>query len=158
MQGLKSWFELVSMEAITAVEARLGVTLPADYKAFLLKTNGLRPEPDLCFAVPERGEVMLGCLYGLKPERTSCDLEHEQGVITHWTPLPAGYVTIGEDPGGNAILLATSGENAGRVLFWDRVGFWVGEDGGNTFRVANSFAAFVESLRELPDEAQPRSS
>jgi hypothetical protein len=141
------------MEAINAAEARLGVTLPSDYKTFLLETNGLNPEPYLCFAVPEREEVMLGCLYGLKPNRTRCDLEHQQELISQWSPLPAGYVAIGDDPGGNALLLATSGEDAGRVFFWDRVGFWVREDGRNTFPVADSFTAFIESLRAMPPNA-----
>jgi hypothetical protein len=36
------------------------------------------------------------------------------------------------------------------VFFWDRNGFRVREDGHNTFPVAASFAAFGESLRELP--------
>jgi hypothetical protein len=117
MRVLKSWFEPVTTEAINAAEARLRVMLPADYKTFLLETNGLNPEPYLCFAVPEREEVMLGCLYGLKPNRTRCDLEYQQEMITQWSPLPTGYVAIGEDPGGNALLLATAGEDAGRVFF-----------------------------------------
>ncbi len=70
-------------------------------------------------------------------------------------PAAPGFIAIGHDPGGNALLLSTLGKDAGQVFFWDRNGLWVREDGRNTFPVATSFTAFVESLRELPDGAEP---
>jgi hypothetical protein len=100
---------------------------------------------------------MLGILYGVGSERTHADLEYEQEEATLWDPLPDGYLAIGSDPGGNLLLLSTLGKDAGRVWFWDRVGFWVREDGQNTFPVAATFTQFIESLREL-SERQPRAA
>jgi hypothetical protein len=143
-------FGPVSAATVNAAEKRLGVKLPADYKRFLRTTNGGCPKPDT-FLVPDRGPAMVGILYGVAPERSPADLEYEQGEAALWDPLPTGFVAIGHDPGGNTFLLGTLGADAGRVFFWDRNGLWVREDGHNTFPVAASFTAFVESLRELPD-------
>jgi hypothetical protein len=90
-------------------------------------------------------------LYGIGRERTAGDLEFEQKQATLWDPLPPGFLAIGHDPGGSTLLLATLGQDAGRVYFWDRAGLWVLEDGHNTFPVAASFSEFVGSLHELAD-------
>ena len=140
-------FGPVPATTVDAAEKRLGVKLPADYKRLLCVTNGGCPEPD-CFVVPERGPALVAILYGVRDERTSADLEYEQEQVTLWEPLPEGFVAIGDDPGGCPLLMATLGDDAGRVFFWDRKGFWVREDGRNTFPVADSFTAFVGSLRE----------
>lgn len=142
-------FGRVSAGIVNAAEKRLRVKLPADYKRFIRTTNGGRPTPD-SFLVGDRGAALVAILYGVGPERSPGDLEYEQGEATQWDPLPPGCVAIGHDPGGNTLLLSTLGAAAGHVLFWDRNGLWVREDGQNTFPVADSFTTFVESLRELP--------
>src|SRR4029453_17936656 len=150
MREFRQAFEPVSKEGLAAAEARLGITLPAEYRTFLYTTNGLHPESDLCFTVPARGDVFLGSFYGIRSERTAGDLEYELENAALWSPLPAGYVAVGDDPGGNTLLLATRGDDAGRVFFWDRVGFWVREDGRNLFSVADSFDQFLGALRDMP--------
>jgi hypothetical protein len=109
----------------------------------------------LYFTVPERTRVMLGVLYGIRSERTPCDLEHEQENAARWHSLPIGYLAVGTDPGGNLLLLTTLGEHAGRVFFWDRVGFWVRADGRNLFPVADSFHQFLGVLWDIPPSADP---
>ncbi len=85
-------------------------------------------------------------------------MEYEYEEATQWNPLLPGFIPIGEDPGGNRLLLATIGKEAGKVFFWDRVGFWVREDGCNLFPVAESFTAFLVSLHESQPEAEPRAA
>ena len=148
MRTFKGRFDPVPAGAVNAAEKRLGVELPTDYRTFLLTTNGLCPETDLSFTVPERGTVLLGSLYGICADRTHGDLEHEQEDATLWDPLPVGYVAIGHDPGGCLLLLTTLGDDSGSVYFWDRKGFWVRADGRNIFLVAKSFTEFMESLSE----------
>jgi hypothetical protein len=152
MPSFSKGFGPVSARKVTTFERRFGINLPADYKQFLRSTNGGIPAPN-CFRVPDRGDALAGWLYGIRDERTDGDLEWEQGQATLWDPLPDGFIAIGEDPGGNRLLLATLGEDAGRVFFWDRVGFWIREDGHNTFPVAASFTEFVQSFRELDADA-----
>src|SRR6266568_876623 len=117
-------FQPVSAQEVEALERRLGIQLPEDYRRFLCTTNGGIPEPN-SFTIPERGDALLGILYGLGVERVAADLEFEQQEATLWDPLPPGFISIGHDPGGNSILMATLGDNAGRIFFWDRNGLWV---------------------------------
>jgi len=142
----------VPAETVDAAEKRLGVKLPNDYKEFLRNTNGGCPEPN-CFLVSDREAALVGVLYGIRDERISLDLEYEQEQATLWDLLPEGFVAIGEDPGGCLLLLGTLGKDIGRVFFWDRKGFWVREDGLNTFPVAASFTEFLGLLRGSPTDA-----
>jgi hypothetical protein len=154
MPTFSEGFGPVSSQKIAAFERRLSVKLPADYKQFLCTTNGGIPDPNW-FHVPDCGGALADYLYGIRAERAHGDLEWEQGQTSLWDPLPPGFVVIGHDPGGSRLLLATLGEDAGQVFFWDRAGFWVREDGHNTFPVAASFTAFIESLRDFPADGEP---
>ena len=145
-------FRLPSVAEIEAAERSLGVTLPDDYKQFLLAYNGGRPEPN-CFSVKDRGDALVNMLFGVRDSQTRFDLARELELATELDPLPDGFIAVGNDPGGNSLLLSTAGSDRGEVYFWDRSGLWVREDGHNTFPVANSFTAFLESLRRLPAEA-----
>lgn len=117
---------------------------------FLRTVNGGVPTPNW-FTVPGQGDVMLGALYGIAPERRSLDLEYEQEEVAMWNPLPPGLLAIGCDPGGNQVMLSTRRQDTGSVYFWDRVGFWVQDDGQNTFQVVPCFAAFLEMLWAGPE-------
>jgi hypothetical protein len=148
MPSFHESFGRATAKAIGALEKKLGVTLPEDYKRFLRATNGGIPEPNV-FTVPGRGDAMADCLYGIRDERAHADLEWEQERASELEPLPAGFLVIGHDPGGNRLMMATNGRQTGRVYFWDRIGLWVRAGGKNTFPVARSFAEFIESLHEL---------
>jgi hypothetical protein len=148
MPSFRQGFGRVTAKAIGALEQELCVRLPEDYKRFLKTTNGGIPEPNV-FTVPDRGEAMGDYLYGIRDKRTNCDLEREQKQAAQHEPLPAGFVVIGHDPGSSLLLMVTTGRQAGRIYFWDRVGFWIREDGKKTFPVAGSFSEFIESLHEL---------
>ncbi|MDB5335309.1 MAG: hypothetical protein JWN70_928 [Planctomycetaceae bacterium] len=151
MQTFESWLAPVSAAALDAAELRLGITFPQDYRDFIIRTNGLNPRGRLCFKVQQKDEVLLGCLFGIGTERSGGDLEYEQEDATLWDPLPPGMAAIGNDPGGNLLLLDTLGPQAGRVSFWDRVGIWVGTDGRNVFFVAGSFGHFLRLLHSCAE-------
>ncbi len=108
-------FGPATVASVDAAEQRLGVQLPVDYTRFLHRVNGGSPEPDI-FMVPGHDLVMLGVLYGVSTKRASLDLEYEYEEATQWNPLPPGFVPIGEYPGGNRLLLATIGNEAGTIL------------------------------------------
>jgi hypothetical protein len=146
-------FGPVSAQQLAALEKTLSVKLPAAYKKFLRTTNGGMPNPD-CFTVPDHGDALCGVLFGIRDERRAADLEWEQEQAKQWDPLPRGFVAIGRDPGGNLLLLSTSGEQAGVVFYWDRKGFWVRKRGANTFPIAKSFTAFVAGLHEMVNESK----
>ena len=142
----------VSAQKVAAVERRLRVKFPPDYKRFLRTINGGGPDPSW-FLVPDRGGAFADWLFGIREDRSRNDLEYQQAELL--SPLPPGYLWIGRDKGSNVLALTTLGEDAGRVLFIDRHGFYVREDGVNAFQVAASFAEFVGRLRDMPAAAEP---
>ena len=142
-----------SAEQIAAFERRFGVQLPAGYKKFLGTINGGTPVPNR-FTVPGCGAALADFLYGIRVDRVPGDLEREQREASRLDPLPPGFLIIGHDPGGDGLLLSTSGEDAGWVYFWERSRrVWARAGGPNTFPVAKSFSRFLKSLREPPPEA-----
>jgi hypothetical protein len=157
MPTFSGGFRPASAEEVADFERRAGVNLPGDYRHFLLTINGGSPVP-FRVVVPGRGVARADWLYGIRDERRAGDLEYEQGEAQLWDPLPPGWLAIGHDPGGNTWLLATRGEDAGTVYFWDRVGFWVTRDGHNTFPVAASFTEFLQGLSDRPTGGEQTSA
>jgi len=129
--------------------------MPADYRQFLLTVNGGVPNPN-CFSytLPDGcGESLADFLYGVGTERKAGDIEYEQELASELDPLPDGFLAIGHDPGASTLLMATLRKHAGKVYFWDKA--WFSEDnkeGTNTFPIAPSFTAFLQSLKPIEEE------
>ena len=143
-------FGATSPEAIAEFEARRGVLLPAEYKAFLLKSNGGRPTPDVCEVPGWHGRGSeLGSFYGIhegpKTKRLdlACDVYDER--------IPGDLIPIADDANGNAICIGWKGKRAGKIYFWDHEdeldenGEFV-QDYRNVFLVADSLQEFLDGL------------
>jgi hypothetical protein len=66
--------------------------------------------------------------------------------------VPAGFLPLAVDPGGNLICLVISGTNTGKVYFWDHEEeVEEGQQPGysNVYLIANSFNEFLNSLTAL---------
>ncbi|MFL5340919.1 MAG: SMI1/KNR4 family protein [Gemmataceae bacterium] len=112
----------VTVEALAAFEAQFSISLPDDYRRFLLRHNGGRPEPNgLKFkmdgaALPLTVEVLFS-LCG--PENLSDALD-----IYRAYDRPAGYVPIGRGkmgtpfgtPAAALLLAAVTGPHKGKIL------------------------------------------
>lgn len=138
--------------AIAAVEQALGINFPPDYRGFLAQFNGGRPEPDGFRIEWDAGQECaedwrtsaMSWFYSIGEQRTGNLLRMNK--ITFEGRLPAGTLTIASDAGGNQILLAVGGPQAGKVLFW--VKDHEATDGappgyGNVGVVADGFSDFL---------------
>lgn len=134
-----------TLRQIEEYETLIRASLPPDYKRYLLSDNGGYPCGNMEFTIPslcgEQALIMLGSLYGNGRRGGGLDLitayEREES--------PEGYVPIGEDPGGNLLLLELS---TGGVLYWERDGILLDQIGEDLFPVAEGINQFVASLRE----------
>lgn len=144
--------EKLTLEKLKAVEKIIGVTLPEEYRKFLLAHNGGSPRPQAfeyrCGDRPPRlGAVAYFlAIYDGDAENFLDFYETFRGRI------PPDTIPVARDPGGNLILLGTSGPNAGKVFFWikdEEADEDEEADYSNVCFVAETFNKFLESLKNV---------
>jgi cell wall assembly regulator SMI1 len=136
-----------SPEAIAGVEARLGVALPGDYKAFLEQQNGGKPRQNLLEGGDDIGGAAVRYFYsaGSNDDEYVDDLESAASLYRgpeH--QLDPSFLPIGEDDFGNLTCLKVGGEDYGAVYIWDHEE--ADKDEAYT-RVTDSFNEFFKRLR-----------
>ena len=137
-------------EDIRAVEREIGISLPQDYRDFLLAQNGGRPEPN-AFPINGLENNPFGTIQvflGIEDAIESCNLDWTYHTFSG--RLPDNLIAIARDDCGDLICLSLYGEDAGSVIFWDRHQEIEEPSYANVYHVADSFAEFLESIRELP--------
>jgi hypothetical protein len=145
MTKFEKLFELPSANQVSAFEQRYKISLPSLYRNFLQTVNGGLPTPNK-FEIPDCGESALAdVLYGLAPSSQAGDLGVEYEQLRN--ELPEGFLPIGHDPGGNYLLLATIGDRAGRIYYWDATHFFrSSNESRDTYLIAKNLDEFLESL------------
>ena len=148
---------------LRAFEAAIGGPLPADYRAFLVATNGGSLGGKLWFIGPTpeglKADAGVHHVGGFRREQWfSLERSREvyQGLDLR---IPRELVWVMDDPFGNAICLGVRGRYCGKVYFWDHEEepepeTWDGaiETAGNLMLLANSFTEFVGGL--VPTESR----
>jgi hypothetical protein len=146
-------FSPASPVHIERFEQCIGSLLPPAYRNYLLSQNGGIPSEYLEFKIPEIfgdvGRVMLGAMYGIGERGSGIDLETQYEELDD--VVPQGHIPIGEDPGGNLLLLVVHGPSRERIVFWERVGLFASQQGKTLFPIADDINRFLESLRVMPD-------
>ncbi len=121
------------------------VSLPADYKNFLLEHNGGRPEPNIL----SEPATDVQWLFGMIEEPAWASLFNALDVYEG--RIPAWYMPIGIDSGGNLFIMSLFEENKGIIALW-----WhedeAEQNGADYFDnltpVADSFTEFVSLLTD----------
>ena len=144
----QAYFPPASDAQVRGFVMKIGIAISPTYERFLRSTNGGRPLHSARFLLPEiNEEVMLGVLFGIGESDSSLDL---MAVYKNCKDeLPDGYLPIGEDPGGNRILLSLGQRETESIHFWDRVGFLERPTGRKLFMVAENIDEFLASLRPI---------
>ncbi len=136
---------------IESVESRIGIRLPADYKAFLLKYNGGRPTPN-AFPIEGLANNPFGGIqvfFGIDDPIDSCNLDSNYEIVSG--SLPTNLLAIACNGGGDLICLSLYGDDAGAVLFWDSHHDQPYEPNyDHVYKIADSFPEFLESIQEVP--------
>ena len=149
----ESFLPLPTEQDVFELDQQLGRPIPFDYRDFLLKHNGGSPTPE-CFHIRgnRAGDIgIINWFYGLTSDE---DYDIREAVLTLRERIPAHFLPIGDDPGGNQLCISLAGEDAGTVYFWDHENeVDEGEVPGyqNVYFVASSFGALLSSLFEYPE-------
>jgi hypothetical protein len=131
--------------SVAAFEARNGIELPPDYRAFLLSHHGGVPVPDFYWVVPGDWGSGIESLYGFGPDgyRLQQYLDGRESLRISVDLLP-----IGDDGCCNYLCLGVSGPRRGQVVYIDHE-FEPGETERER-RLAGSFTEFLASLCASP--------
>jgi hypothetical protein len=131
---------------VATFEAKNGIQLPPDYRAFLLAHHGGVPDPCFYWVVPGDWGSGVDSLYGFGPDeyRLQVYLDGRKSLRIGDDLLP-----IGDDGCCNYLCLALSGPRRGQVVYIDHE-FAPGERGRER-RLADSFSEFLASLCSEPE-------
>lgn len=138
-------FGPVNSADIVEFEESNEVILPDDYKEFLLDQNGGLPISNTISSI----NTDVNWLYGMVEEPAWASLFHALDIYEG--RIPAWYIPIGNDSGGNVYIMSLFDDNKGVVAIW-----WheeeAEENGSNFFEnlthVADSFQEFLDILEE----------
>jgi hypothetical protein len=141
--------EEIEPSDVSQLEHQLGISFPEDYKQFLIRYNGGRPDEGVFHISEEEGDSSFGFLYSV--HRNSCRVnEIIHNVKNYKNRIPNTMIPIGGDSFGNQILLGVFGEDRNKIYFWDHEK--EGIDGPEDIRdpltkLADSFEDFINGLK-----------
>lgn len=160
----------LSASELADVEELIGTTLPDTYRAFLLcyGASAFRRLVQFRSIVPlpphisRNGTDYIDALYGMEPETYNL----KKSIRIFKGRMPGSVIPIGSNGGGNQICLGVSGEERGKVFYWDRHNEFDEEEyledheppvppellHQNVHLVADSFEDFLQRLEIDPDE------
>lgn len=130
---------------VSSFERVIGFHLPNDYIEFLKSYNGGYPEPDAFY--------FSNCKDGSSVDRflsLGCEKHHDllRYFNTYKDRIPAGFLPIAHDPGGNLILIRLN-DDFPQIFFWDHE---AEVDEGevpstkNMYIISNSLSEFLAGL------------
>jgi hypothetical protein len=136
---------------VRAVEQEIGLSLPKNYRSFLLAHNGGRPEPNafpiIGFENNPFGAIQL--FLGINDDIMSSNLNWNFETMNG--RLPDNLLAIACTGSGDLICLSLYGDDAGAIVFWDFYNEPPEPSYDNVYHIADSFEVFLDSIQELPD-------
>lgn len=140
-------------DELRRAESVIGATLPKEYRQFLLKHNGGRPDPaDFRITWKDRERLARGWRISTVGDFHSIYDGQALNLLEDFKfyreRLPKDMLAVARDPGGNAIVLGLAGENRGKVFFWinNLPAEFEETDFANLGFVADNFDALLNSL------------
>lgn len=151
MPTIHDAFQPITPATLDRVERRIGRSIPAVYREFLLAHNGGWPEPgdfEITHGNERMAHVSVDWFF---PVDAAAGVDLEEILTIYRGRYPEELFPFACDPGGNLICIAVTGEKAEQIWFWDHEEeVEEGEDPGwdNLYYVAPNFSAFLERLKD----------
>ncbi len=137
-------FALPTEADIRAIERQIKVTLPDDFRQFILEFNGgYFDDPGITPVVEGCPDESLAFLCGIRPTHEEAELGQEFYLNLFDDNDPPKIVPIGGTPLGSLIVLDTApGDGRGSIYFKQAF--------GDFYYLADGIEEFFELLREPP--------
>ena len=153
---------------LTALERKLGIELPEEYRRFLLLHNGGKPAPAGFHYEDETGQYTDSQVDRFLSVHEGKLANFADDFITYKVDekrMPDRLVPIATDPGGNVVCISVAGRDRGAIYFWDHehemdaADEEEGEPGeSNVHLIADSFGEFLALLSDEDAPPQPPKS
>ena len=136
---------------IKDLESLIGYVLPNSYREFLIKHNGARTKPfnfeSIWYDDDGYEKLIVASL-----DYLFSGIEAVKTFEVVRDRIPVGMFPIGQDPGGNLLLLSVGGQTLGSIYFWMNDYCPYGEgDNVRLGEVALDFDLFVDGLFDEAD-------
>ncbi|WP_040214222.1 SMI1/KNR4 family protein [Clostridium polynesiense] len=140
-----------SEDEIIKIEKKYNITLPVEYKLFVLKYGNSYTKDNIYYTAiekspwtPEDGFDSLGFFYGLENDRK--DLR--KMIEAYLGRIPDNLIPIADCDGGNELCIGVMGHSKGKVYFWNHENQNILKKGHikNLYLVAESFTDFIMSF------------
>jgi SMI1 / KNR4 family (SUKH-1) len=142
--------DVATNQGIDEFFSSCGLACPSDYRAFLLKYNGGCFNEGYLPATP-LGPLLVSYFSTLAPSKHRHIPTQMENLDEY---IPAGFVPIADDPGGNLYLMDCDPdlERNGKVYFWNHESAEPSEDPelsnfNNITLLFDSFAAFLNAMK-----------
>lgn len=140
-------FGKIDLKDLQDFEESNQVSLPEDYKNFLIEHNGGVPEYNVISFGTNASDVQI--LFGMHNGPYYASLF--QAIDVFQNRIPGWYIPIGRDSGGNLYIMSLWEGNKGVIAFWDHeTEAPEGEADqyyDNLTEVASSFSDFINKLQ-----------
>ena len=136
----------LSQKDLGIFETKNNIELTDNYKSFLLRWNGGTPYVGVFMISEEAGPTVMNYFYSIgDPDNDLAD-----SLDSYHLRLPEGFIPIGDDGVGNAILLGNSDSHYDQIYFWDHENEPDLEepDMSNMYFLADNIWEFLDNLYE----------
>lgn len=135
----------IDINELSILEKKIGISLPEDYRKYLINNNGAEFERDVFLINEIEGESRIHHMRGILYEPQYASLFNYYKIYNQ--TLNEKFLSIAEDAFGNQILLKLKDPDRGAIYFWDHeVHFKSIEE--ILIKLSNSFTDFVNSLTQ----------
>jgi len=147
-----------SIQNIEKVKNEFSLSLPKEYKDFLIDNNGAEINNGYFFVKEINQLISMGLFYGVDLNKKGADIFYINNEYND--DIPENSLLIGGDDGGGWILLICDGENDG-IWYYDHSYFFEqSTDELNTYFICETFTEFLKMLEttkiEDPKQDKPR--
>jgi cell wall assembly regulator SMI1 len=140
----------ITQEKLSALEEKLQVVFPTDYKSFLLKKNGGSPTLSTIKFTGVDGfsnSTIIKQFFSVEG-MPAFNLEINTNFYTRSGRIPKNVIPIAEDIASNLICMDVSNTSNGTIYFWDHELELDKEDYGNLAPISRSFSEFINMLHQ----------
>ncbi len=141
-------FEIGNEKSISEIEGELNVSLPNDYREFLLQNNGAKIDNGYFFVKELNEHILMDTFFGANNSKKALDLIEVNNEFEG--EIPPKSILIGDEPGGGLILLVNDGEDNGIYYYDHSYSFEQSSDEKNSYLISNTFHDFIDMLNTPP--------